>query len=494
MKTKTYKISLILVVLIAPLMLFGCKQKCPRAGENIPGTSTFREDCPYEEQASNDEKKEINFYFLHDNTDAYREQIQSFQSKHPGVMIKTKKFVNIDEYEDLLINEIAEGEGPDVFMIHNSWITKHWKKLLPMPLDTPIIMNPDLFRQTFFQAAADDLVIDEKIYGLPLAMDNLAIYYNKQHYKDLLATTDHPGNLWSDIKDEVFQLTKKNNSPERFALSGMAMGRSDNVSSAVDILYALMMQYGVEFYDEKGERATFANKTGVGFDELANPGVAALTLFTSFAQPSYKHYSWNENMTGFSPADKEVNPFVRGKVSMIVGYPYLYDSIIEQIRKQQKFGNQHIDEDDIGIAAFPQLTSDDEATERHTLASYFPLVVARTSEYPDLAWALTQHLTTMDSLQSYHKKTNRPTSRKDMVAEQQTEKAFGVFAAQANFAKSLRILDAQAYHKVFSDAIDQVVRNTHTPKEALEEAQTKITCVVQKYRKIIEPETDCHVY
>ena len=181
--------------------LGGCTTKCPKPTENIPGTSDFRSDCAYEEVgASGSNTKEINLYFVHDNTDAFQEQIQAFQSKNQGVVIKTKKFVNLKEYEDLVINEIAEGEGPDVFMIHNSWITKHNKKLLPLPIDQPIVMNADLFRQTFFQAATDDLIIDEEIYGMPLAMDNLAIYYNKSYFKDLLATTDRPGELWEKIK------------------------------------------------------------------------------------------------------------------------------------------------------------------------------------------------------------------------------------------------------------------------------------------------------
>ena len=182
MKTKSLKIFAL--ILVAPLLLSAClTPKCPKPKENIPGTSTFRSDCPYEEESTSASRtRELNFYFVHDNTEDFQEQIQAFQSQNPGLIVRTKKFVNLEEYENLLINEIAEGEGPDVFMIHNSWITKHYKKLLPLPLDQPIIMNADMFRQTFFQAASDDLLIDEKIYGMPLAIDNLAIFYNKSYF------------------------------------------------------------------------------------------------------------------------------------------------------------------------------------------------------------------------------------------------------------------------------------------------------------------------
>jgi len=491
MRIKNLKVLIIVLSLVVPMFLSGCKTKCPKPSKNIPGTSDFREDCAYEEAGASG-PKEIDFYFVFDNTDAFQEQIQAFQSQNPGILVRTKKFVNLKEYEDLIINEIAEGEGPDVFMIHNSWITKHWKKLMPMPADAIVPVTPDQFRQVFFQAASDDLIIDEKVYGMPLSMDNLAVYYNKAYFKDLLATTDHPGGLWEDIKEQVFQLTKANNSPERFSLAGMAMGRADNINSAVDMLYALLLQYGVNFYNSEENAAVFASDSGSG--DIKNPGEKALSLFTSFGLPSYKNYSWNDTITGFSPDEKEVGSFVRGKVAMIMGYPYLYDVLTQSVQNAQKKGNSHIDIDDIGIAPMPQLVSPTEGTRRDTLASYFPLVVARTTDVPKEAWSLITFLSSRDSLQTYHKKTNKPTSRKDLVQEQQTEPLFGVFAFQAPFAKSLKIYDSSSYHKVFADAIQSVADNTSTPREALQVAQIKITCVVKKQKGLIPTEQDCHVF
>ncbi|MFH0838214.1 MAG: extracellular solute-binding protein [Patescibacteria group bacterium] len=491
MKKNTIRIIAVILILMAPLFLSGCKKKCPKPTENIPGTSTFRDDCPYEEATTTGTgQKVIDLWIVYDNTDAFREQVQAFQSNFPGIRVNVKKFTNLPEYEDLVINEIAQGEGPDVFMVPNSWLPNHYKALYPLPLDQPIIMNAELFRQTFFQAAADDLIIGEQIYGMPLSIDNLAVFYNKQHFKDLIATSDKPGALWEEIQDQTTQLTKRDNSPERFALAGIALGRADNISSAVDILYALMLEYGVQFYDEKEEHATFATGGGVTGD---NPGVQALELFTSFGLPSYRNYSWNEYITGYAPAEKEINPFVRGKVSMIVGYPYLYGEIQTAIQEQQKSGGQHIDIENVGITPFPQLVSGTEATKRDTYASYFPLVVARTTDMPAEAWSLVQFLTSADALQTYHKITKRPTSRKDMVSEQQTEPLFGTFAFQAPFAKSFKIYDDTAYQKVFTDAIQDVMKNVSSAQQALTAAQQKITCIVQKEKALIDLGTDCGI-
>ena len=305
---------------------------------------------------------------------------------------------------------------------------------------------------------------------------------------------DRPGALWEDIKEQVFQLTKQNNSPERFALAGIGIGRADNVNSAVDALYTMMLQYGVNFYNDKGDAATFAaDSTSSSASGVQNPGAEALTLYTSFGLPSYKNYSWNDTITGFSPEQKEVGVFVRGKVSMILGYPYLYDNLVQGIQNQQKTGGEHIDINDIGIAEMPQLVSQAEATKRDTLASYFPLVVSRTTQYPQDAWNLAIYLATKDSIQTYHKKTNKPAARRDLVEEESTEPLFGVFAKQAPYAKSFKVYDAGAYNKVFSEAIQEVINNTATPRQALTEAQTKITCILQKQKGLTSSDSDCGI-
>jgi ABC-type glycerol-3-phosphate transport system substrate-binding protein len=255
----------------------------------------------------------------------------------------------------------------------------------------------------------------------------------------------------------------------------------------------MMLEYGVKFYDDSEENATFAAEAPSATSGVQNPGVEALTLYTSFGLPSYKNYSWNDTITGYAPDQKEIDPFVRGKVAMILGYPYLYDTIVQDIQNAQKSGGAHIDIGDVAIAKMPQLVSRTESTRQDTLASYFPLVVSRTTKYPKEAWSLATFLTTKDSLQTYHKKTNKPSSRTDLVQEQATEPLFGVFAEQAPYAKSFKIYDETSYNKVFTDAIQEVINNVATPKDALTEAQTKITCIVKKQKGLTASETDCGI-
>ena len=41
--------------------------------------------------------------------------------------------MTVDSYENDLRDALAAGNGPDVFLIHNSWLTKHQDKLSPAP-------------------------------------------------------------------------------------------------------------------------------------------------------------------------------------------------------------------------------------------------------------------------------------------------------------------------------------------------------------------------
>lgn len=428
------------------------------------------------------QKIELVFWSLFDPCDLFRGQIQEFESKNQGYKINCKKFSNAEEYEKVLINEIAEGRGPDIFSLKNTTIAKHKGKITPMPAE---IMVPEKFRDTFFAVAADDLLLKnneglEQIYGIPLYVDTLALYYNKQLFRDNLPSTDKPAETWEEIKEQVYALTKKDNSIERFAVVGLAAGRADNIQRAIDILSLVLIQQGTKMYEN--DKPIFALQQGTleGTGKPYFPGVEALKLYTGFGLPSYKNYSWNDLITSFSGDQKEVGVFVRGKAGMIFGYSYLYDEIDLQIQAAQKKGTSHIAMEDIGIAPVPQLVKPDSSGKQDALASYFPLTVSRNSREPAKAWEFINLLASPGSLQDYHQKTHRPTSRKDMIEEQSLEAIFGVFARQASYAKSLPTIDDAAFKAIFEEAVNSVAKSKKTPEEALAIAQRKMDCVLKK--------------
>jgi len=439
---------------------------------------------PNQENKNLPQKIELVWWHLFDPCDTFIGQIQAFESEYKNVRILCKKFSNPLETEKLIINEIAEGEGPDIFSIQNTKVQEHHRKIIPIPAN---IMIPQQFKDTFFAVASDDLILEtessvEGIYALPLYIDTLALYYNKSMFRDRLPATDKPGETWEEIKEQVYALVKKNNSVERFATVGLAAGRSDNIHRAIDILKLLLLQLDTKMFDNGKAIFALQNGTLPGSGKPFYPGREALKVYTSFALPSYKNYSWNKLITSFTGDSKEVGVFVNKKAAMIFGYSWLYEEILLQIQAAQKKGHEHLNKEEIGIAPCPQISLAENEKSLDAIADYFALTVSKNSAHPEIAWNFIHFLTSRESLQDYHKKTHKPTSRKDMIEEQSTEKLFGVFARQASFAKSITTINDDSFKIIFSEAIDSVVKAKQTIEEALSLAQRKMNCVIEKQK------------
>ncbi len=417
---------------------------------------------------------ELTYYKVFDDSDVIEPFINDYVVEHPGLKINYRKFSDFDEYQKIILNEMAEGEGPDIFSMQNSWFASNYKKINPMPEEYGTVED---FRADFVDVAGKDLVrIDkngaERVFAVPMTVDTLALYYNKAHFEDRIPTQGKPSETWEGIKEDVSFLNKPNDSLERFEVAGIAMGRGDNVSRGVDILYSLFLQFGVKFYNENISKATFSGQQkGVS----TYPATDALSLFVSFADETQKHYSWNEFMASDDAGNKEVEAFARGKVSMIAGYAYTYDEIVDAIETLSPKGGSVIEKSDIGITFMPQLYDPDISTEKRvTYASYFAETVSRNSKYPHIAWDFLLQLTKEKNLEKYFKKLHKPTSRRDMIESQKKDPIYGVFAAQIGYAESFPILDYYVYKNIFADVIAKANLGG-VAKSDLLDAQNEIT-------------------
>ncbi len=432
---------------------------------------------------------ELTYYKVFDEADVIEPLLAEFEAEHPGLKINYKKFSDFDEYQRTVLNEMAEGEGPDVFSMQNTWFATNFKKLAPMPES---FGGPEDFAETFVDVAYKDLVhvdVDgtRKIFGMPMTVDTLALYYNKEHFEDRLPSKGKPSSTWEGIKEDVVALNKEDNSFDRFEVSGIAMGRGDNIDRAVDILYLLFLQYGVKFYDDQIAEATFAGKHD---GNVSFPAISALELFVGFADPDQKHYSWNEFVVDDDSDEQEIKAFAEGKVSMIIGYAYTYDLVLNQISVLDSVGQATIDKSAIRVAPVPQLYDPEVSTEKRvTYASYFAETVSRNSEHPDLAWELLLFLTSKDVLDEYFEETHNPTSRRDMISDQSKDPIYGVFASQIGYAESFPILEYYSYKGVFEDLINRA-NNEGVNKSGLSDAQDLINEMIPKegfvYEEIIK--------
>ena len=147
----------------------------------------------------------LTYWRVFDDSDAFEEIIAKYKALHPFITIQYRK-LRYEEYEQELLNALAEDRGPDIFSIHNTWVRKYESKLAPMPetitMAYPVVKGtikkevvPELrtvrsltlreIRDNFVDVVAGDVILgDGKVYGLPLSVDTLVMFYNKDLFNN----------------------------------------------------------------------------------------------------------------------------------------------------------------------------------------------------------------------------------------------------------------------------------------------------------------------
>jgi len=433
MKNKKY-IFLILILIIAILTLTG-------------------QGCKKKEKKQVVQKMEINWWGLWDSQDIFQDQITVYQKARPGVKINYRK-LTITEYEKEVVDALAAGKGPDIWLIHNTWLPKHIDKLAPMP---DSVMTSDIYRETFVDVAANDLTgFDGKIYGIPFSVDTLALYYNK----DLLGTAGiaAPPQNWTEFKEDVKKLTRTD-AFGNITLAGAAMGTAKNVNRAIDILYLLMLQNGTEMTDEKRTKATFDAKARTAEGETYVPGLDALIFYTDFANPKKAVYTWNSIMP------YSIDAFVEEKAAMMFNYSY-QDATIKAKAPKLNYA----------VAPVPQIEG---TTKKVNFANYWAAVVSKTSPNQELAWDFLAYMAKKENIKGYVEVTKRPASRRDVIEEQLADPFLKVFAEQALTAKSWYQIDSAAIEGIFSNLIEGVALGEKDPEKGLKEAVDQVTALMK---------------
>lgn len=401
------------------------------------------------------------FYGL-DDSDVFEQIIAQYRQDHSNVQIRYKKFNDPAEFENLLVNEIAEGEGPDVFFLHNTWLPRHTKKLVPLVSET---LTTKTFSETFVNVATEDFIQPDpndgvkKIYALPLYADTLALYYNKEEFERKLPERGKPANTWELLKQDADKFRQQ---PEGGKLEKglLALGRADNISLSADILYNLFLQSGVDFYDVDFKQTQFANKGQDVFD-----------YFVSFAIPQNKNYSWDAELL---PADrelKEVEAFLSGKTAAMVGYSDFYPRLETDLKNVKSRNPSVISKDNVAVAPLPQMSTDESNFK--VWANYYGLAVSRNAKNQKAAWEFVQYAASKNSAKTYHLRTKRPTARRDLIEDQKKEPITEVFASQLGYAGSFRIYSDQKFAAFLKEAVQNVV-NGQSSRSALGGAQSKI--------------------
>lgn len=391
-----------------------------------------------------------------DDPSSLNEIQTAYRAIHKNVSFEYRA-LRYEEYEDALLHAFAEGTGPDVFSIPNTWIGEYEPLISPLPKtltipyteirgtlkketvitlkEEPALTEREL-KANFVDVVAADVVrsykpnankeAERRIFGLPLAMDTLALYYNKDLF-NAAGIAEAPAS-WTDFQNDVAKLTTIGPN-DLIVQSGAAIGGSRNVERAFDILSVLMMQNGTKMVDEGGD-PTFANK----LPDDTYPGADAVRFYSDFANPLKAVYAWNAEQ----PSSFET--FVTGKSAMFLGYSY-HDALIRQKAPKLSYA----------IAPLPQISSGRIVN----MANYWVETVSKSTKNANWAWDFVQFAAKAENASKFLAATKKPTALRSLINGQLTDETLAVFAGQLLTAKSWYAgKDATATETAFLDLID----------------------------------------
>lgn len=460
--------------------------KLPVIGVLLVGMSFVLTGCSRKNNDTNSNQKIVlNYWRPIDDAAVFETFVKAFEKKYANVKINYVQ-KDIATYEIDSLNALATtDQGPDIWSIPNDWIERHKDKIIAAPQGLLIPPNVDkkknkksdeeLFHDRF-PAIADQLLIDGKVFGVPLSIDSLVVYYNPalmQQTIDIMkeknrGSTDEKANReyydnsrllrktpasWDEFRTQIQLITGNNDG----SYSAVALGTSNNVAHSEDILSLLMLQNGTKMTNEKGTEAIFNLPQKNALGEEVRPGTAALELYNAFANPAKPEiYSWSVDRPNAFQA------FAEGKVAMIFGYQD-DEKTLKNLNPKLRFQ----------VAPVPQISSTITEVEKVAYGRYFAETVTKNSKNSKAAWTFVQYIAERNSLSAYSNASGRPTS--------DVSKTSGPTGAQAKYAKTWNHgPDPAGANQAINKAIQDLVLGKVSAQIAVDTAAARISSLMQK--------------
>lgn len=446
--------------------------------------------CGTQQQASYTVNLEI--WGIFDDSLVFNEIISQYKNVNPYVgEIKYRKF-SAETYVRELLDALASGQGPDIFLINNSWLPSYLNKLEPAP--TPLISETEM-KNNFPDVVSSDFMDSSKVYAVPLSVDSMALYYNRDMF-NAAGITSAP-KTWHEFNDAVRKLTVVD-SVGNIQQAGAAIGTGKNVSRASDLLSLLMIQNGVEMPSKKGMLAKFDE--GVVQDgNVVQAGEIALGYYTQFARLSTSSNLQNPLYTWNSRQHESVDAFAEGSVAMLFNYSWKNSEIrsknpklnyaittVPQINTNKPssvanywgFGVSRNKVNATAALGAPSVAPVPNNVRTHEAWQFLRFLALKNPGYVTLYNAYTKNSKdfpiNFDPAMDYLKRTQQPAARRDLIESQKTDPNLGPFAQSNLVAKSWYRNDPAGADAVFVDIIEAVVRGEVSLHEALTLAKNRI--------------------
>lgn len=309
----------------------------------------------------------LNYWGLWEDQNILQPVFDEYKKDHANITIN---YIKQDPklYRDRLKTALDKGEGPDIFRFHNTWVPMMKSYLSPLPKN--IYADSD-FEKTFFPVATSDLKLSGNIYGIPLMIDGLLLFYNEDILKSANVSTP---STWEDVQKAIPKLTVKEKG--KIVTSSIALGTAENIEHFSDILGLMFLQNGT-----KPEKSLFSCADG----KSTTCGVETLTYYHKFAETP--NNTWDETL------ENSIVAFAGKKVAMIIA-PSWEAFTIKELAKNSNLNFK--------VGKVPQLPCDKKPCATVNWATYWVEGVSVRSKYQKEAWEFLKYLSNQDTMRKVY--------------------------------------------------------------------------------------------
>lgn len=376
--------------------------------------------------------------------DAMQTYVDNFNSQNYGYTLNYYYHDPANFYQDL-ITALADGSSPDLVIVSSETITRIQNKLSIVPYTT----YPERqYRDTNIDGAQIFLTTSG-ISALPLVVDPLVVYYNK----DLLAAKNfvNPPKTWDDLQTAVPLLTKKDKQ-NHITQSAIALGEVNNIANYRDILSALFLQTGNSIVNynttTNSYQAALTSGTTDATQEL--PTVQALSYYTSFANPTNANYAWNNSLPD------SLQNFLAGKSAFYIG------RASELFTIQAQNPNLNFD--------VAQLFQSSGSTRPITFGSFVGVGIMKNAPNPAAASAAASEMVAQSNVDYLSKILSLPPVQRNLLQVSQKNPYVSIFFQAALSAFAWPDPNPVSTNSIFRDMINNVNSNTTDVQSAIYEA------------------------
>jgi ABC-type glycerol-3-phosphate transport system substrate-binding protein len=362
------------------------------------------------------------------------------------------KYVQKDPatYTTDLVNAMASGQGPDLFMVSQDQVSSFANKITPVPYAS---MSQAQFAGSFIDEGQIFLSANGAL-ALPFTVDPLVMYWNKDLFAG--AGLAQPPKYWSDFLTIAPKLTSLDAS-QNVQQSAVALGTYKNIDHAKAILSALFMQAGDPIVSRDSTGQLIPVFGAMPANAAANPAESALRFYTEFANPGKTTYSWNNALPLASTA------FVNGNVGAYFGFASEYAGIAAR--------NPNLS---FSVATLPQLEGN---TTHLTFGQITGVAISRTAANPTGALQVAEHVTDQATISILAQQLPLPPVRRDVQLDTSSNAASQVFAQSALISRAWLDPNPVGTNTVFQNMVNEVLSGAQEPASAVAEGSQALAHV-----------------